>query len=59
MEEMIELYPLVSGEYYTNAIDRYLKQVEKNGWWDKDHRRDFGAYVESEQERLDTKESEL
>ncbi len=55
---MIESYPLVSGEYYTNAIERYLTQVEKMDWWDKDHKRDFEVYVESEQERLDTKESE-
>ncbi|MFC1785714.1 hypothetical protein ACFL0J_08855 [Candidatus Neomarinimicrobiota bacterium] len=57
-DHMVELYPLVSGIHYTDAIERYIIQVEGNDGWNNDHGHQFEAWIMSEQERLIKKENE-
>ena len=56
IDRMIDKYPLVSGERYTDVLDRYVNQVEKNDTWHKDHKKEFDVWVEGVQEELSKKQ---
>jgi hypothetical protein len=50
-EQLFSECPDVWGERYTLLVDKYMGLVAQHEFWDKDHKREFKAYVIGAQEK--------